>query len=497
MSKRACTENDYLKVMALTDQGASLAEIVAATGVSRRTITRMRNGQWSPPAGPSMPLMGRSPLTGVITDYLDQGWSLDDLTVLARDNDPFRQDRSEGHRLGRWLRGTLEGMGFEVGEDGRTIHNRGLHYLLIGSVKPDGRAYENDEKTWKWLTDRVSKAARWLGYVPFEQVTDQRNAEPVIRILPAAAEEQILVYDSGDLDLDAVNFAPWAHLEGGGGIQPYRLAIIGEKSSLEPVLGPVAAEYGADLYLPAGEISDTILHRMATRTAAEGRPLVVLYFADADPSGWQMGVSVSRKLQALSELLGGFGFEVHRVALTPDQVRGLGLPSTPLKATEKRASRWVARTGTEQTEIDAAIALRPAELEQIARDALDPFFDATLAARFGQARQDWEEEAQEVIDDGLDGDRDQLLAAARVKLSQVRTAIDEVSESLQTRAELDDLPEFEPPEPIVPAGDALPSGLGTVLVSSAWDFADQCRALKDSKAYGGDGEDEDEAEDRS
>lgn len=451
----------------------------------------MRNGQWEPPSSPSMPLLGRSPLTGVIEEHMDEGWSLDELTVLARDNDPFRQDRSEGHKLGRWPRGTLEAMGFEVGEGGRTIHNRGLHYLLIGSARPDGRAYENDEKTWKWLTDRVSKAARWLGYVPFEQITDQRNAEPVVRILPAQAEEQILVYDSGDLDLDAVNFAPWAHLEGGGGVQPYRLAIIGEKSSLEPVLGPVAAEYGADLYLPTGEISDTILHKMASRTTAEERPLIVFYFADCDPSGHQMGISVSRKLQALSELLGPFGFEVHRVALTPDQVRELRLPATPLKATERRAVKWEQAMGTRQTEIDAAIALRPAELGQIAREAIAPFFDATLAARFGQARQDWEDEAQEIIDAGMDGDREQLLAAARDKLSQARTLVDEVSESLRTSAEPGDLDEFEPPEAAVPIGDALPSGLGTTLVSSAWDFAEQCRALKRSKAYGGDGEDED------
>ena len=288
-----------------------------------------------------MPLLGRSALTGVIEEHMEAGYTLDELTVLARDNDPFRQDRDEGHKLGRWLRDTLQDkLHFEVGEGGRVIHNRGLHYLLIGQRKPDGRVYENDERTWKWLSNRVSKAARWLGYVPFEQITDQRNAEPVVRILPAQAEEQILVYDSGDLDLDAVNFAPWAHLEGGGGIQPYRLAIIGEKSSLEPVLGPVAEEYGADLYLPTGEISDTILHRMAARTAAEQRPLICFYFADCDPSGWQMGISVSRKLQALSELLGGFEFEVHRVALVPGQVRELGLPSTPLKATEKRAARW-------------------------------------------------------------------------------------------------------------------------------------------------------------
>jgi hypothetical protein len=49
-----------------------------------------------------MPLLGRSPLTGVIEDCMEDGWSLDELTVLARDNDPFRQDRDEGHKLGRW-----------------------------------------------------------------------------------------------------------------------------------------------------------------------------------------------------------------------------------------------------------------------------------------------------------------------------------------------------------------------------------------------------------
>jgi hypothetical protein len=121
-----------------------------------------------------MPLLGRSPLTGVIEEHMDSGWTLDDLTVLARDNDPFRQDRSEGHELGQWLRGTLEAMGFEVGEGGRTIHNRGLHYLLIGQARLDGSVYQNSEGEWKWLSDRVSKAARWLGYVPLTQITDRR-----------------------------------------------------------------------------------------------------------------------------------------------------------------------------------------------------------------------------------------------------------------------------------------------------------------------------------
>ena len=84
-------------------------------------------------------------------------------------------------------------------------------------------------------------------------------------------------------------------------------------------------------------MGDTLVYRIARTAAVYGRPLVVLYLADCEPAGWQMPVSVGRKLQAFRELLGGFEFEVHRVALTPDQVGEYGLPSTPLKAGEKRA----------------------------------------------------------------------------------------------------------------------------------------------------------------
>ena len=111
------TEADDARVMALDAQGLANAAIAAQTGVSKRTISRMRNGQWEPPRGPSMPLVGRSALTGVIQEHMAAGYTLDELTVLARDNDPFRQDRSEGHKLGQWLRDTLQDkLHFEVGE---------------------------------------------------------------------------------------------------------------------------------------------------------------------------------------------------------------------------------------------------------------------------------------------------------------------------------------------------------------------------------------------
>ena len=112
---------------------------------------------------------------------------------------------------------------------------------------------------------------------------------------------------------------------------------------------------------------------MASDGAADGRPMVVLYFADCDPSGWQMAISVSRKLQALKALeFDDLELEVHRVALTPEQVREYGLPSTPLKDTERRADKWTAAMGVEQTEIDALAALQPDVLTAMARDAIAP-----------------------------------------------------------------------------------------------------------------------------
>ena len=59
--------------------------------------------------------------------------------------------------------------------------------------------------------------------------------------------------------------------------QPSRLVLFGEKSSLGPVLRPLAREHEADLYLMSGEISDTLLYQMARDGTEDGtarrRPL--------------------------------------------------------------------------------------------------------------------------------------------------------------------------------------------------------------------------------
>lgn len=66
--------------------------------------------------------------------------------------------------------------------------------------------------------------------------------------------------------------------------QRYRLILITEKSSLRPILQPIAEHVGAELLAMTGESSHTRIAEFAARADADGRAAVVLYFSDHDPS---------------------------------------------------------------------------------------------------------------------------------------------------------------------------------------------------------------------
>ena len=81
----------------------------------------------------------------------------------------------------------------------------------------------------------------------------------------------------------AADIEPQIYVDDFNGVQPYKIVMVGEKSSLEPVLSPIAESYKADLYLPTGCLSDTLIYQMAKIGADDGRPMVVFYFSDCDP----------------------------------------------------------------------------------------------------------------------------------------------------------------------------------------------------------------------
>jgi hypothetical protein len=402
----------------------------------------------------------------ILRDLADEvGVDLHELTVLSETVDPFRLDTPRNHQIGRWLADQMQALGLL--DRAKPIHTRGIHYALVASGdlrRPDGAPYVSDDKSWLWLKAGASKAARWLGYVPFEKISDARNEEPIIRI-----------HEPFDPELEVT--LPEIEVSGFNARQKYHLVFWGEKTSLDDVLGPLAEELEADLYLPAGEVSDSHLHTMARNGAMDGREMIVLVFADCDPAGYQMVVSIGHKLRAFKErFYPRLRFQVLTPALTVDQVRQLGLPSTPLKETELRADGWRERYGVEQTEIDALATLRPELLEQIARNAAEPYFDPTLKDRAQDAEQVWKDEATDQLELALNetagfqklhNQITSALKACRLKLRRLQKIVDETTL---------DLPSPEPLE--VEIGD-----LPDPLVSSEMPLIDAIRILRARKDY--------------
>jgi hypothetical protein len=262
-------------------------------------------------------------------------------TVMHELRDPYRMDTPANRRNGQWF---AEQMAIFVPTG--TVHLRGLHYRLAahgGVLKPNGAIYRNTEEDWDWLADEAASRARWLGFVPFDRIIDERNEAPELLTIDMIEREGTWLDPGTGIavpTLDELMPALDCNTEVR---QPYRIILVGEKSSLRPILLPFAQQVAGELVLPSGDISDTLIYGIAQRADDDDRPTVVLYHSDFDPSGFLMPSILARKFQALRDLkFPDLDIAVYQVALTFEQARDLDLPSTPLKDTERRSSLWYA-----------------------------------------------------------------------------------------------------------------------------------------------------------
>jgi hypothetical protein len=188
--------------------------------------------------------------------------SMDSLTVLAVRNDPYRFDHAGGHEDATWFVEVMNRF-VPTGE----VHLRGLHYRVVASgdvLKPDGQPYENTEKIWQWLLTEASAAARWLEYVPFERIIDERNEPPVLPDYDYAVATGLQLargYGAIVPYLDDAMPKIGVHLRTR---QPYRIILFGEKSSLGATLGNIRRTVNGELLLPTGE-STTHTHSSPKR----------------------------------------------------------------------------------------------------------------------------------------------------------------------------------------------------------------------------------------
>ena len=413
------------------------------------------------------------------------GLPLKALTVMSNLTDPYRIDTPANRRDAEWLAQAWETSGAR-----RPIHLRGLHYALVSAPEvpamPGGQPYHNTFDCWTWL-QAVANKARWLGVVRFEDVTDERNAAPQIHTEYVDDIETGISTTDGLANLwlpgSIAAMLPEVSVALVSARQAYRLVFIGEKQSLEDVLLPFARRYHGELVLPTGELSTTLLYGIVKRASFDGRPCRIFYFSDFDPTGFHMPVEVARKIQALGDdRFPELDVQLRRCSLTADQVQALGLPSTPMKETERRADKWRERFGVEQTEIDALATLRPRDLRNIVEEAVEPYWDETLVARTLEARDQAQEQAQAALAAIIEAKQERLdaveaaLAEARAATERAEAAIAPVLEEIRIEATVacDEI-DLEAPE-ADPDGD-----VDDALYCSSREWVAQTEILRDEK----------------
>ena len=143
-----------------------------------------------------------------------------------------------------------------------------------------------------------------------------------------------------------------------------------EKDALSRLVSDVANQYSVRTFPTRGYPSFTYVQRMASyiRNRLRGKPTVVLYFGDFDPSG----VDIERDL---TERLGKYDagdFKVVRIALKPDQIEKYSLPPMPVKKSDVRSPSFVASYGNESVELDA---LDPLVLKTLVASSIGAHID--------------------------------------------------------------------------------------------------------------------------
>jgi len=146
---------------------------------------------------------------------------------------------------------------------------------------------------------------------------------------------------------------------------PVYVEIWVEKDALAGVLYSVTERYDVALMPAKGYSSESFAYSSAEAIKRTGKPAVVYYLGDFDPSGWNMARNLEEKLR-------GFGAEItfERLAVNPEQIEAWNLPSRPTKRTDTRCREFFDTfgKGTPSVELDA---LHPDKLRAIVREAIE------------------------------------------------------------------------------------------------------------------------------
>lgn len=149
--------------------------------------------------------------------------------------------------------------------------------------------------------------------------------------------------------------------------QPRRLEVWCEAGGMMPQLFRVTNDYGVPVASSGGFDSVTAKHTAAMRFRSADVPAVVLHIGDYDPSGCAIVDSVAEDIVAF-----GAEVEFRRLAVTPEQITSMGLPTALPKRKDKRGGEMEATVQAE--------AIAPAVLADLVRSEIEGILDMDTRA---------------------------------------------------------------------------------------------------------------------
>ena len=189
---------------------------------------------------------------------------------------------------------------YEITEESQPITGRGVGYKLF-SLNLIASMSRNDMQT----VYRLLKEAREEKTVPWGWIVDETRTLEKVSTWSDPAAFVRCVARSYRRDF-------WLQ-------QPIRIEVWSEKGTVRGVLQPVLDEYGIGFRVMHGFGSATILNDVSQDD--DGRPLIILYIGDFDPSGlWMSECDIPERLARY----GGNHVSTKRIALLREDCVRLG-----------------------------------------------------------------------------------------------------------------------------------------------------------------------------
>lgn len=177
--------------------------------------------------------------------------------------------------------------------------------------------------------------------------------------------------------------------------QPEYFEIWIEKKALQGVFESPCNTFDLGLAPCKGYPSLTFLHEAVERfnDAFERDQLpFIFYFGDYDPSGEDIPRSIHENFMRM-----GLPIEVRRIALTPEQIEDMNLPSVPAKLTDTRTKNW---NGKGVVELDA---VEPKTLTKMVESVIIDHFDTDLYGELKERESTEREQYQIALKEFVEG----------------------------------------------------------------------------------------------